>query len=93
MFKTVSRSELVNEYCTRQEATPEDLAARLADIKSRYNASGFMLLECQQFDSSFFASFTILPFGGNATFKTVPVHAVSPRGLASDMSIVVMVSE
>lgn len=77
------------KYCERQEQTPEGLREIFTRQKELYNPDGWMLLECQQFDSSRFASFTILPYGGTATYKEPPTHPVSPRGLASDMSIVV----
>lgn len=77
------------KYCERQQQTPEGLRAIFTRQKELYNPKGWMLLECEQFDSSRFASFTILPYGGTATYKDVPDHPISPRGLASDMSVVV----
>jgi hypothetical protein len=50
---------------------------------------GWMLLECQVMDGSRLGSLTILPYGPNNTFARVPDHPISPRGLASDMSVVV----
>lgn len=80
--------EFARRYCERQVNTPEGLKAILMEQQERYRPDGWMLLECQQFDSSWFGSYTIVPYGPNNTLKTVPDHPLSPRGLASDMSVV-----
>lgn len=80
---------IIDDYCATQQAEPEELTARLKALAERFEAEGFMLLECQQLDSSHLGQRTILPYGGMATFKQPPTHPVSPRGLASDMSVVV----
>lgn len=79
------------KYCERQEQTPDGLEAVLSEQKKRFKPDGWMLLECQMMDSSRFMTLTILPYGPNNTYKTVPDHPVSPRGLASDMSVVVAI--
>lgn len=78
-------------YCERQEQTVEGLCEVLKAHIVRFKPEGFLLLECQILDSSYLGSLTILPYGPNNTYKTVPTHPLSPRGLASDMSIVVAV--
>jgi hypothetical protein len=78
------------EYCSRQEATIQGLRQVLMEQIQRFNPDGFVLLECQMLDSSLCGSYTILPYGPNNTLKSVPTHPVSPRGLASDMSVVKM---
>ncbi len=77
------------EYCKRQDQTPAGLRAILKDQKNRYKPDGWMLLECQMLDSSKIGQYTVLPYGPDNTFKRIPDHPVSPRGLASDMSVVV----
>ena len=89
--ESITLNELVDRYTTRQEITSIQLRERLDDIVTRFNPDGFMLLECQVFDSSRFGSLTILPYGNHCTFKAPPDHAITPRGLASDMSTVVAV--
>lgn len=83
--------EFAKRYCERQQLEPDELLVKLQDIAKRYRPDGFMLLECQQLDSSRLGSYTILPYGGDSTYRTVPSGPISPRGLASDMSVVVAV--
>jgi len=82
-------NEMATLYCERQVNTVEGLRNTLLKQKRLFSPDGWMLLECQQFDSSKFASMVILPYGPNNTHKEVPDHPISPRGLASDMSVVV----
>jgi hypothetical protein len=80
--------ELAELYCETQEQTPEGLREILDAQTLRYHPHGFMLLRCEMLDSSLLGTRTILPYGPNNTFKEPPAHPVSPRGLASDMSVV-----
>lgn len=86
---TMTRDEMIAEYCTRQDVTPEDIRYRLDVIAYRDAPDGFMLLECQDFASSHMGSYVMLPYGPKNTYHAPPTHPVSPRGLASDMSVVV----
>ena len=81
--------QLAAKYCERQQSTPEKLKCALLDIKRRCAPIGFMLLECHQLDSSFIGQLTVLAYGPNNTYKETPANPISPRGLASDMSVVV----
>lgn len=83
--------EFAKRYCERQQLEPDELLIRLQDVARRYRPDGFMLLECQQLDSSRVGSYTILPYGGDSTYSTLPTGPISPRGLASDMSVVAAV--
>lgn len=80
-------------YVDRESATApneeqlDQFEATLDNQVKKYQPEGFMILECEQFDSSRFGDRVVLPFGPNNTFKEVPNHPVSPRGLASDMSV------
>jgi hypothetical protein len=76
-------------YCKSQNETPEGLATRLRVQTITYEPDGFFLAEAQLFDSSWFGTVVILPFGPRNTFKTVPDHPFSPRGLASDTSMAI----
>lgn len=89
MATEMTSQEFLAKYCERQENTPEQLRETLLAQKQRFNPDGFMLLECHMMDSSRLGSLTILPYGPNNTYKAVPDHPISPRGLASDMSVVV----
>lgn len=84
-------TDFATRYCDRQEQTIEGLRDVLRAQRERFKTIGWMLLECQVFDSSRLGHYSILPFGPNNTFKDLPEGPVSPRGLASDMSIVVAV--
>jgi hypothetical protein len=81
-------AEFSAKYCERQDNSPEGLKKILVAQKERYQPTGWMMLECVMLDSSLLGSLTILPYGPNNTFKAIPDHPVSPRGLASDMSTV-----
>jgi hypothetical protein len=83
--------DFAERYCERQQQTPEGLLKILQDQRRRFDCDGWLLAECQVMDSSFMGSLTILPFGPANSFKTIPDHPFSPRGLASDTSVVVAV--
>ena len=89
MATEMTSQEFLAKYCETQENTPAALRVTLMAQKQRFNPDGFMLLECQMLDSSRLGSRVILPYGPNNTFKTVPDHPISPRGLASDTSVVI----
>ena len=81
--------ELAAMYCERQVSTPEELRQTLVERRDRFKCDGFMLLECHQMDSTHCGELTVLPYGPNNTFKEVTNRPISPRGLASDMSVCV----
>lgn len=81
--------EFAAKYCERQQQSFAGLRAIFTRQKELYSPDGWMLLECHMLDSSRIGQFTILPYGGTATYKEVPDRPISPRGLASDMSVVV----
>lgn len=83
--------EFAKRYCARQESTREELLDTLRAQRQKFNPIGWMLLECQVLDSSRLGSYTILPYGPNNTFKELSMRPISPRGLGSDISIVVAV--
>lgn len=83
-------TEFAAKYCERQMMTPDVLKSVLEGQKfNGLPPDGWMLLECADMSSSRFASLTILAYGPNNTYKSPPTHPISPRGLASDMSVVV----
>jgi hypothetical protein len=87
-FPRLDFAAFAAKYCERQEQTPEGLGDVLREQKARFAPVGWFMLECVQFDSSRLGSLVILPWGPNNTYKSPPEGAVSPRGLASDMSTV-----
>jgi hypothetical protein len=88
-MKDMTFEELAAVYCETQECEPHELEEKLIVIAERDKPIGFMLLQCVMMDSSYFGSHTIMPFGPNNTHKELPDLPISPRGMASDMSIVV----
>ena len=86
---TLTFAAFASRYCMRQDSTPDSLRATLRAQRERFAPIGWMLLECQMMDSSSMGALTILPYGPNNTFQAPPAGPVSPRGLASDMSVVV----
>ena len=84
--------QLASQYCERQLQTPGGLRETLKSKITQFQPTAFVLLECKMMDSSMLGSLTILPVGPNNTHKSVEQaasHPISPRGLASDMSVVV----
>lgn len=76
-------------YCERQEQTPAGLLDVLKKQKELYQPIGWFMLEAQLLDSSYMGSLVILPYGPKNTYTEIPTCPVSPRGLASDMSVAV----
>jgi len=81
--------EFAVRYCERQESTPANLLTTFKQMREKYKPVGFFLAEAQLMDSSYFGSLVALPYGPDNTFKEVPDHPFSPRGLASDTSVAV----
>lgn len=82
--------EVFNAYLERaEEKSKRRLAARLHEVALKYKADGFLLAECQMLDSSRIGQRVFLPYGGQATMPEVPTTPFSPRGLASDTSVVI----
>lgn len=90
-METLTYKEFAGRYCERMENTPEDLYATLEGQQRTYQPVGWMLLECQDLSSRRLGHYVILPYGPNNTYKEPPSRPISPRGLASDMSVVVAV--
>ena len=91
MPETLTFDQFAARYCERQDQTPDVLRHILGVQFTKYQPDGWVLLECALLDSSRAGELTILPYGPNNTLKTIPTQPVSPRGLASDMSVVVAV--
>ena len=88
-MKQMTWTEFSTLYCERQEQTPAGLRNVLAAQIVRFQPTGWMLLEAHDMSSSWLGSLVILPYGPNNTYKEPPTHPISPRGLASDMSVVI----
>ncbi len=89
MIEKYTFSQLARRYCDRQDSTPQQLLNRLLNQRSEFLPDGWVLAEAQLLDSSWLGSLVVVPYGPNNTFKTIPDHPFSPRGLASDTSVVV----
>jgi hypothetical protein len=81
--------QFAERYCDTQEQTPEGLAKILRGQIARWDNKGFFLAEAQLMDSSWLGQVVILPYGPQNTFKDIPEHPFSPRGLASDTSVAI----
>jgi hypothetical protein len=90
-METLKFDEFAKRYCDTQVQTPEGLRDILESQVKRFQPAGFMLLRCEMLDSSLCGTHVILPYGPNNSFKEPTNHPISPRGLASDMSVVVAV--
>ncbi len=87
----VSFHDFAAKYCETQKCTPLELLARLRTQALKYEPDGWFMAEAQVMDSSWFGQRIILPYGPKCTFKEVPTTPFSPRGLASDTSVVIAV--
>jgi hypothetical protein len=87
----VNFQEFARRYCERHVNSPTRLAETLREKNAAFKPTGWLLLECQDFASSRFGHYAILPYGGNATLQEIPDRPISPRGCASDISVVVAV--
>jgi len=81
--------ELAARYCSRQDNTPAGLLGILLLHQKVRQPDGWMLLECQMLDGSRLGELTIVPYGPRQTLQQPPTGPISPRGLASDMSVVI----
>lgn len=92
----ITVQELIRRYCETQQAEPEGVREALwrsvTVCGGPSKVMGFMLLRAELMDSSWFGQHTILPYGPGCTWKEVPDHPLSPRGLASDTSVVVAIA-
>ena len=68
---------------------PSELLTTLRKQRKDLNPTGWMLIECHMVDSSRFGDRMVIAYGPTCTIHEVPTHPFSPRGLASDMSVVV----
>lgn len=80
--------QLLEKMGASDEEKGDAILINLASVFERFAPTGFVLLECLQFDSSYAGSCVIMPFGGKATWSAPPPPSqlVTPRGLASDTS-------
>lgn len=81
--------EFSSRYCETQDSTPEILLGTLRAQIAQYNPTGFFMGEAQLMDSSWYRQVVILPFGPRNTYKEPPESTFTPRGLASDTSVVI----
>lgn len=88
---TLNFSDIATIYCCHQDQIPERLRVTLEEQRQKFSPDGWMLLQCVDMCSSYLGSYTLLPYGPNNSYKSVPEHPISPRGLASDMSTVVAI--
>ena len=88
-MQSIDFASFAEMYCQTQESTPEGLRTILLDQAQRFEPDGWLIAESQQFDSRWRGNRVILPFGPNNTFKQIPDHPFSPRGWASDYSVVI----
>lgn len=87
----LDRDALIAKYVPNDPAAAADVRGQLQRQEEKYTPDGWVMLECQMLGGSHMGEQTIVPFGPNNTWKEVPEGPVSPRGLASDMSVVVAV--
>lgn len=89
----ITHQALIERYVDHQMNTVEGTKRAMWTIQKNREVSGWCLLECQMLGGSRMGELTLLPYGPGCTYKAPPTHPVSPRGLASDMAVVVAVAE
>ena len=89
MIEEPTEYQFLEKFLERAEnaTTYERLASQLYKVEEKFKPDGFFMSECEMLDSTWMGTRTILPFGGDSTFKEVPKQPFSPRGLASDISV------
>lgn len=86
---TMTWEQFSSRYCETQDQTPHLLCDTLQAQVIRFAPTGWMLAECQMMDGSRLGEVVCIPFGPRNTMKFPPDRPFSPRGLASDMSVVI----
>ena len=90
----LDREAFIAKYSPSDPAAAADVREQLQRQEDKYSPTGWVMLECQMLSTargSHMGEQTIVPFGPNNTWKEIPKGPVSPRGLASDMAVVVAV--
>lgn len=90
--ETLSQDAFIAKYTERQKSpTSDELRDIMKAQKAKYQPVGWVMLQCEDMSSSRMGELTIFPYGPNNSLKEVPTRPVSPRGLASDMSMAVAI--
>ena len=84
--------DIATIYNETQVGDYDSLRQQLNAQRVEFKPIGWMLLRCEMLDSYRCGQHVLLPYGPNNTYKEVPDHPISPRGLASDMSRVVAIT-
>jgi len=79
LTKTMSFIEFAERYLETQVSSVPDLFHTLKEQRSRYHPEGWMMLECQMFDTTKFMQKVILPYGPNNTYKEAEPPYLSKR--------------
>lgn len=87
----LDREAFIAKCAKDDSAVMAEIRTELQRTEDKFKPAGWVMLECQLLDSSSRGQLSIVPFGPHNTWKTIPEGPVSPRGLASDMSVVVAV--
>lgn len=88
----LNRESLIARYAAGSNVPAESVAERLWQQEMDYQPDGWMLLQCAYLSGAAHAGeLSILPYGPKNTYKEIPETPISPRGLASDMSVVIAV--
>ncbi|MFO0825902.1 MAG: hypothetical protein U0792_22750 [Gemmataceae bacterium] len=86
----VPYAEFSTRYCERHDSTPERLLDVLKSQQQKWHPHGWVLLECHDLCSSRAGQLAIVPYGPDNTLTSIPDGPISPRGLASDLSVVIL---
>lgn len=87
----LDREAFIAKYAKNDPAVMAEVRIELQRLEEAFKPAGWVMLECQLLDSSGRGQLSIMTFGPHNTWKTIPEGPVSPRGAASDTSVVVAV--
>jgi len=88
--RSINYARACNYHVEDIERARSGLTAAFWDQVPKFHPCGWFMLECQVLDSSMAGQRVVLPYGGLSTVATPPA-IMSPRGLASDMSVTIAV--
>lgn len=87
----LDREAFIAKYTGNDPVAMENIRLQMQRLEELFTPAGWVMLECQLLDSSRRGQLSIVTFGPNNTWKTIPEGPVSPGGRASDVSVVVAV--
>lgn len=87
----LDRDAFIAKFADNDPDKMADVRIQLQRQQETYTPDGWVMVQCADLNASWSGQLNIVPFGPHNTWKEIPKGPVSPRGLASDTSVVVAV--